>query len=171
MVECCFTSTETVALIRTKSPGRPPRLSHSSWTLYVAWAKAFIPKIHPDIASLSLPPPPHQPAISKAKHCTYFQKKNNNRKPCFCLFVCFVHIYFLRFALSFCLSLSVFLCVCLFPSHSHSTVSFAYLPKMRVVGYVSSWTICKSRILCSVLHYNLLPIRGVCVFSIARAGY
>ena len=33
VVECCFTSTETVRLIRTGSPGRPPRLSHSSWTL------------------------------------------------------------------------------------------------------------------------------------------
>ena len=32
-VQCCFTSTETVRLIRTESPGRPPRLSHSSWTL------------------------------------------------------------------------------------------------------------------------------------------
>ena len=29
-VQCCFTSTETVRLIRTGSPGRPPRLSHSS---------------------------------------------------------------------------------------------------------------------------------------------
>ena len=33
MVQCCFTSTETVRLIMTESPGRPPRLSHSSWTL------------------------------------------------------------------------------------------------------------------------------------------
>ena len=32
-VQCCFTSTETVRLIRTESPGRPPRLSHNSWTL------------------------------------------------------------------------------------------------------------------------------------------
>ena len=32
-VQCCFTSTETVRLIRMKSPGRPPRLSRSSWTL------------------------------------------------------------------------------------------------------------------------------------------
>ena len=30
---CCFTSTETVMLVRTEIPGRPPRLSHSSWTL------------------------------------------------------------------------------------------------------------------------------------------
>ena len=28
---CCFTSTETVRLIRDGSPRRPPRLSHSSW--------------------------------------------------------------------------------------------------------------------------------------------
>ena len=30
MVQCCFTSTETVRVIRTGGPGRPPRLSHSS---------------------------------------------------------------------------------------------------------------------------------------------
>ena len=34
MLQCCFTSTETMWLIRTESPGRPPRLSHSSWALY-----------------------------------------------------------------------------------------------------------------------------------------
>ena len=33
VVECCFTSTETIRLIRDGSPGRPPRLSHSSWAL------------------------------------------------------------------------------------------------------------------------------------------
>ena len=32
-VQCCFTSTETVRLIRTESSGRPPRLSHCSSTL------------------------------------------------------------------------------------------------------------------------------------------
>ena len=37
MVQRCFTSTETIKLIRTGSPGRPPRLSHSSWTLSVGW--------------------------------------------------------------------------------------------------------------------------------------
>ena len=33
MVQCCFTSTKTIRLIRRGSPGRPPRLSHSSGTL------------------------------------------------------------------------------------------------------------------------------------------
>ena len=33
MVQYCFTSMETIRLVRTESPGRPPRLSHSSWTL------------------------------------------------------------------------------------------------------------------------------------------
>ena len=32
MVQCCFTSTENVRLIRTESTGRPLGLSHSSWT-------------------------------------------------------------------------------------------------------------------------------------------
>ena len=30
IVQCCFTSTEAIRLVRTGSPGRPPRLSHSS---------------------------------------------------------------------------------------------------------------------------------------------
>ena len=33
MVQYYFTSTETVRLVRTDSPGWPPRLSHSSWTM------------------------------------------------------------------------------------------------------------------------------------------
>ena len=33
MVQYSFTSTETRKLVRTDSPGRPPRLSHSSWTM------------------------------------------------------------------------------------------------------------------------------------------
>ena len=32
-VQYCFTSMETVRLVRMESPGRPPRFSHSSWTL------------------------------------------------------------------------------------------------------------------------------------------
>ena len=36
-VQCCFTSTETVRPIRTESPGRPPRFSHSSWGLDGHW--------------------------------------------------------------------------------------------------------------------------------------
>ena len=34
MVQYSFTSTETRRLVRTDSPGRPPRLSHSSWTMW-----------------------------------------------------------------------------------------------------------------------------------------
>ena len=33
LLECCFTTTETVGLLGTGSQGRPPRLSHSSWAL------------------------------------------------------------------------------------------------------------------------------------------
>ena len=33
MVQYSFTSTETRRLVRTDSPGRPPRLSYSSWTM------------------------------------------------------------------------------------------------------------------------------------------
>ena len=47
IVQCCFTSTETIRLIRMESPGRPPRLSHSSWTLSVASMTpgTFIPSV------------------------------------------------------------------------------------------------------------------------------
>ena len=41
MVQYSFTSTETRKLLRTDSPGRPPRLSHSSWTMYHALAVTF----------------------------------------------------------------------------------------------------------------------------------
>ena len=37
MVQHSFTSTETRKLVRTDSPGRPPRLSHSSWTMVWRW--------------------------------------------------------------------------------------------------------------------------------------
>ena len=37
MVQYSFTSTETRRLVKTDSLGRPPRLSHSSWTMYVKW--------------------------------------------------------------------------------------------------------------------------------------
>ena len=35
MVQYRFASTETIRLVRTESPGRSPRLSHSSWTLNI----------------------------------------------------------------------------------------------------------------------------------------
>ena len=34
MVQYSFTSTKTRRLVRTDSPGQPPRLSHSSWTIW-----------------------------------------------------------------------------------------------------------------------------------------
>ena len=44
MVQYSFTSTETRRLVRTDSPGRPPRLSHSSWTMKWVneWMKIYI---------------------------------------------------------------------------------------------------------------------------------
>ena len=41
LLKCCFTSTETRKrrFIRNGSPGRPPRLSHSSWTLVSLWSE------------------------------------------------------------------------------------------------------------------------------------
>jgi len=42
MVQCCFTSTETMKLVRTDSPGRAPRLSHSSWTIHCCLDPIYI---------------------------------------------------------------------------------------------------------------------------------
>ena len=39
MAQYSFTSTETRRLVRTDSPGQPPRLSHSSWTILCFWRK------------------------------------------------------------------------------------------------------------------------------------
>ena len=42
MVQYSFTSSETRRLVRTDSPGRPPRLSHSSWTMTSVWLKMMM---------------------------------------------------------------------------------------------------------------------------------
>ena len=41
MVQYCFTSTESIRLIMMESPGWPPRLSHSPWTLAESWVRRF----------------------------------------------------------------------------------------------------------------------------------
>ena len=54
MVQYSFTSTETVRLVRTESPGRPPRLLHSSWTLWIRQKqrRRFTCRyLHPDVNS------------------------------------------------------------------------------------------------------------------------
>ena len=53
MVHCCFTSTETARLIRMGSPGRPPRLSHSLWTLRVLQESFIIFVVHWCVWSLT----------------------------------------------------------------------------------------------------------------------
>ena len=46
IVQYCFTSTEPIRLVRTESPGRPPRLSHSSWTMSQHSAtEIYVPKL------------------------------------------------------------------------------------------------------------------------------
>ena len=47
MVQYSFMSTETRRLVRTDSPGRPPRLSHSSWTMCVSHYGSPILDLHP----------------------------------------------------------------------------------------------------------------------------
>ena len=46
MVQYCFKSMETIRLVRTVSPGQPPQLSHSSWTMAVFFKLIIIMKIH-----------------------------------------------------------------------------------------------------------------------------
>ena len=69
MVQCCFTSTETVRLIRTDSPGRPPRLSHSSWTL-MAMISNWCHK-YPWRTSRSPPPPPSAVYRVTTRKCSF----------------------------------------------------------------------------------------------------
>ena len=45
-VQYCFKSMETLSLVRTDSPGQPPRLSHSPWTMAVFFKPIIIMKIH-----------------------------------------------------------------------------------------------------------------------------
>ena len=42
MVQYSFTSTETRRLVRTDSPGLPPRLSYSSWTMWLTVKQACL---------------------------------------------------------------------------------------------------------------------------------
>ena len=53
MVQYCFTSTETRRLVRTGSPGRPPQLSRSSWTLKVVPQLIFCFPRPSDVAQAS----------------------------------------------------------------------------------------------------------------------
>ena len=49
MVQCCFTSTETIRGIRTGSPGRSPRLSQK--TCFVATGHVFVATVHVFVAT------------------------------------------------------------------------------------------------------------------------
>ena len=41
-IQYCFMSMETIGLVRTDSPGQPPRLPHSSWTMLVQENKHYV---------------------------------------------------------------------------------------------------------------------------------
>ena len=58
MVQYCFTSTETIRLVRTDSPGRPPRLSHSSWTMKAGTSTETTRLISGPGPQLKYPPAP-----------------------------------------------------------------------------------------------------------------
>ena len=46
-VQYCFTSTETIRLVRTENPERPPRLSHSTWTMHCCcWSLLYGAILH-----------------------------------------------------------------------------------------------------------------------------
>ena len=51
MVQYCFTSTDTRRLVRTDSPGRPPRLSHSS-TLRASLSGTFLQTLPDSVTPL-----------------------------------------------------------------------------------------------------------------------
>ena len=74
MVQYSFTSTETRRLVRTDSPGRPPRLSHSSWT--INWC--FF---------CSVPFYVYAPLFLR-KTCTYPEKELLRFSYCLCSCIC-----------------------------------------------------------------------------------
>ena len=66
MVQCCFTPIETVRLVRTEIPWRPPRLSRSSWTLL---------RVQVQLTSLLLISPPE--ALIRDRFCLYINHQSN----------------------------------------------------------------------------------------------
>ena len=73
MVQCCFTSTETIRLVRTGSPGRPPRLSHLFWTLshVPSLRRALYPFPHVPFPTKSTIPLPSRP-FPYEEHYTHY---------------------------------------------------------------------------------------------------
>ena len=69
MVHCSFTSTETIGLVRTDSPGRQPRLSHSSWTMWrlLGYTTDFIQRRR--VTSPSLPSQQSQVQTDSPSRC------------------------------------------------------------------------------------------------------
>ena len=93
MVQCCFTSTETVRLIRTKSPGRPPRLSHSSWTWLWGCGRFSFPSL-PVCFPVWVPHTCLSSAISL--NPWHLKLRNLKRRP-MSLFVFFFFFFFFSF--------------------------------------------------------------------------
>ena len=85
MGQCCFTSTETVRLLRTESPGRPPHIvpelsslhnyalsmfhktgcRHSRVTVSTAWTSFLVSSPPPPY---NPPPPTHRPPTAHLSH-------------------------------------------------------------------------------------------------------
>ena len=133
MVQNCFTSTETIKLVRTKSTGRPPRLSHSSWTLTrgllkLSPYKSFIPG-QDTAAEVSLWHRFHRPDASLIVFGHYFFTfKINGRREFFrkealsnlAYSTCSMHTKSLRLnfyssivIINMCVCVCVCVCVCL----------------------------------------------------------
>ena len=74
-VQYCFTSSETRRLVRTDSPaGRPPRLSHSSWTM-----KKLACITNP--LALFIPPPPYPSPCVQSPQCPGYSFSSRRRRP------------------------------------------------------------------------------------------
>ena len=64
LLQCCFTSTETVRAISDGSPGRPPRLSPSSWVL--------LGQLHwPHVSNTGLRAASHRSSVSQSECYTW----------------------------------------------------------------------------------------------------
>ena len=82
-VQCCFTSTETIRLIQTGSPGRPPRLSRSSWTLSFLCSLRYFMQATDDWCFIRFKVGLHVSYVTE-KESGALSAKNDHSKSLFC---------------------------------------------------------------------------------------
>ena len=124
MAQYSFTSTETRRLVRTNSPGQPPGLSHSSWTMTRLWKyeSIYICMLHSfcGMATLVISLVLHAASLSWVVWCSCLPSQYKPEKwwllqgyysqlPAYS---CAVHLLVVWSEVYFCASLTVGNCAC-----------------------------------------------------------